>query len=219
VAAAGLLYAGRDEIQEQVREHRSSGRTDLLEGGRLLSRGVVSPLLAGAFFLTGRMTGQSRYTETSQILLESTLFSVALAEAGSFVLAAERPEDGDSVRFFSSGGHGVSLDVALAASVVAPIDRRHLRFKPGDGRSRKIGKVAVRSVLYTAVGLTALARMDADKHWAPDVFLGAASGLAVGYSLCSAHEAPARGSGTPPAGRWHPSVSAVPGGILLSWSL
>ena len=212
----GLLYAARRDIRDEIGDHRSTSRTSLYEKGRLISRGVVSPLLAGAFYAARGLTGNPRHAETAQILLESTLYGAALAGAGSFVLAAERPEDGTSVHLLRGKGHGVSLDVALAASVVAPLDRRCLRAYPDDSRTRRLLKLGGRGLLYAALGLTALQRMDADKHWAPDVFLGAAGGLAVGYSICSAHDADHGGANATSASR--PSLRVMPGRLALAWS-
>ena len=219
----GLLYTARESIQEEIREHRSASRTRLYQDGRAISKGIVAPLLAGGFLAVGKISGASNETETAQILLESAFYSAALAGVGSFVLAAKRPEEGTAVRAFRTGGHGVSLDVALAGSVVAPLDRRHLRFRPEDGGLRRILKLAARGALYSALGLTALQRMDADKHWAPDVFLGAAAGLTTGYSLCAAHESRSPGESDrdpgPPKPGASPAVSFLPGGFLLHWSL
>ena len=223
VGTTGLLYTGRVSIQEEIREHRSASRTSLYQDGRVISKGIVAPLLAGGFLALGKISGTPSEAETAQILLESAFYSAALAGVGSFVLAAKRPEKGTAVRAFQTGGHGVSLDVALAGSVVAPLDRRHLRLHPEDGGLRRVFKLAVRGALYSALGLTALQRMDADKHWAPDVFLGAAAGLTTGYSLCAAHESRSPGESDrdpgPPQPRASPAVSFLPGGFLLRWSL
>ena len=43
-------------------------------------------------------------------------------------------------------------------------------------------------LLYAGAGLTALQRIDDDKHWAPDVFLGLVNGFTVGEMLCHARE-------------------------------
>ena len=218
VGTTALLYAGRDEIRDFMQDHKSQSRTDLYEVGRVISKGAVSPLLAGVFALAGQVSGNSRYGETAQILLESTLYSVSFAAVGQFVLSSERPEDGDDVDFFQPGGHGVSGDVALAASVVAPLDRRHLRWREGDGGAVRALKVAGRGVLYSALALTALQRMEADKHWAPDVFLGAAGGLSIGYALCTAHEPPRASALPPPENPHRPSLVAGPDRVLLVWS-
>ena len=51
--------------------------------------------------------------------------------------------------------------------------------------------------LYASAGLTAYQRMDADRHWAPDVFLGMVTGLEVGRALGESHDDAAAGAATP----------------------
>ena len=208
------LYALRDEAREWILESESPGRTDVAEDGRLISRGIVSRLFAGGLWLASRATDNPYHAESAQILLTSTFYATVVTGVGNLVLAAERPMDGDDVDFLALDGHGFSLDVALAASVVAPLDRRYLRFDADDGRGAKAWKVAGRSVLYAALGLTALQRMDADKHWLPDVFLGAAAGLTTGYMLCTAHGSPSGRAASPTR---RPALAVLPGGLLLEW--
>lgn len=213
-ATAGL-YALRDEARERVLASDSSSRTALADNGRLLSRGIVSPLLAGGLWLASRATADAYHAESAQILLTSTFYATVLTGVGNVLLAAERPSEGDDVDFLAWDGHGVSLDVALAASVVAPLDRRYLRFEAGDGNGVKAWKVAGRAVLYAAVGLTALQRMEADKHWLPDVFLGGAAGLTTGYMLCTAHGSPV---GRTAHRTDRPVLTVLPGRLLLTWA-
>jgi hypothetical protein len=211
---AGALFAERNDIRDAVLEHRSSTRTHLYRDAQTLGKGATAPLIATALYVAGKATSNSYHTESAQILAESTLYAGILAVTGQFVLASERPEDGRAVHFFRRMGHSVSGDVAIAASVVAPLDRRYLRFRPEDGPGRKFLRVSGRTVLYAALMLTAMQRMDADKHWAPDVFLGAAAGLTAGYSICSAHE-PARLADVHPR---RPAVVPTTGGLSLVWS-
>jgi hypothetical protein len=106
---------------------------------------------------------------------------------GQFVLASERPKNGDEVHFFRIHGHGVSGDAAIAASIVAPIRRQYLVVRPEDGRGRRFLKRAGTGLLFGGAVLTAWQRVSSDSHWASDAFLGLALGLGVGETLCDAH--------------------------------
>jgi hypothetical protein len=59
---------------------------------------------------------------------------------------------------------------------------------PRDGRPKRWLKRGATGLLYAGAGLTALQRIDDDKHWAPDVFLGLVNGFTVGEMLCHARE-------------------------------
>jgi hypothetical protein len=220
LAVAGstvALYLLRDEIREVVQDNRSEARTDLYEGARdVFGKGWLAPTLALAAWSTSRATRNPRETETAFLLLSSMGYSTLAARAGSFVLAAERPEDGDAVHVFDTEGRGVSLDAALAASIVAPLRRQYLRVRPTDPAARRFWKRAGSTVLYAGAALTAMQRMDSDKHWAPDVFLGLASGLGCGKSLGDAHD---RAAGEREAARgglaWR--LTPLPGGLALTF--
>jgi hypothetical protein len=183
-AATGGLYLLRDEIQREAREGRSPSRTDVLKKARYLSRGGVAPGLALAAWGASFVTHDPRERETAQMLLTSAGTAAAIAGAGQVVLATDRPQTGDRIRFFRSNGHGVSMDASLAAAIVPPLRCQYLRVSPEDGRGRRAWKRAVTGLLYAGAGLAALQRVDDDKHWAPDVFLGLANGFTVGELLC-----------------------------------
>jgi membrane-associated phospholipid phosphatase len=183
-AATFGLYGLRDEVRREVREDRSASRSDLLQTARWMSRGAVAPGIAAVTWAASLATGDDRERETAQRVLTSAGLAAAIAGAGQVVLATDRPEDGDRVRFFRSGGHGVSMDASLAAAIVPPLRCAYLRVRPEDGRGRRVWKRGLAGLLYAGAGLAALQRVDDDKHWAPDVFLGLANGFTVGEILC-----------------------------------
>ncbi len=190
IAGATLgLYLLRDEIREEVLEHRSPGRTDFLDDVRTMGKGAIAPSLALIAYISSFATGKDREKETALLLMESMAYSAVGAFAGSFILSTERPDEGDTIAFFQSGGHGVSLDTALAFSVIPPLRRQYLMTRPEDGKGKKFWKRTASGFLYLGAGLTGYQRMYADKHWAPDVFLGAVTGLVVGNTLSDAHAA------------------------------
>ena len=153
-----------------------------------MGKGRFAPTLALIAYASSLITKNEREKETASLLLESMAFSATAASAGQLILATERPEDGDSIRFFRSNGHGVSLDAALAASVIPPLRRQYLRVKPSDSKPKRFWKRTGTAILYTGAILTAYQRIDQDKHWAPDAFLGTMVGLGVGSTLCRAHD-------------------------------
>lgn len=182
------LYGLRHEIRREVQEGKSEDRSDLLQHARWMSRGAAAPVLALGAWGASFFTKDPREKETAQLLLTSAGMSAAIAGMGSFVLASERPEDGDAVHVFRTDGHGVSLDASLAAAIVPPLRCQYLRVRPEDGRPKRWLKRGAAGLLYAGAGLTALQRIDDDKHWAPDVFLGLVNGFTVGEMLCHARE-------------------------------
>lgn len=208
----GLLYVFRKDIQEAWQENSSESRTDFLNSARFMGGAAFAPSVALAAYVASFVTHNEREKETAQLVLESMALSGLGASLGSFVLAAERPEDGDEVRFFHTDGHGISSDVAFAASIIPPLRRQYLRVRPEDSVGRRILKHGISALLYSGMVFTALQRMDADKHWAPDVFLGMVTGLGVGRTLGQAHdEARMR--------RSRLAFRVLPRGVAVTWTL
>ncbi len=183
-----LLYAAREDIRETVLDKTSESRNRLYDDVRISGKGAFAPGLALLFFTVGQFRDDDYEVETAQIILESAAMSAITAAAGSFFISSERPRDGDDVDFFQSGGHGVSLDVALSSSLVFPIIDRYLKIDRHDSGAKKTFKYLARVFIFSLPILTALQRMSSDSHWAPDVFLGATAGLTIGKILSNAHQ-------------------------------
>lgn len=186
--SALALFVLREEIRESVQDHRRESRSRFLDDARTLGKGGIAPALALTAWATSFATHNDRERETAVLLLESMGASAALAWAGSYTLAFQRPEEGEALRFFDRDGHGVSLDAALAASIIPPLRRQYLYVDPQEGRTRRFWKRAATVLLYSGAGLTAYQRLDRDQHWAPDAFLGLMTGLGVGETLVDAHD-------------------------------
>jgi len=208
----GLLYVFRKDIQEAWHENSWESRTDFLNSARFMGGAAFAPSVALAAYFASFVTHNDREKETAQLVLESMALSGLGAAIGQFVLATERPEDGDAIRFFHSDGHGVSADVAFAASIIPPLRRQYLRVRPEDSVGRRVLKHGISALLYSGMIFVALQRIDANKHWAPDVFLGMVTGLGVGRTLGQAHdEARMR--------RSRLAFTVLPRGVAVTWTL
>ncbi len=185
--AVVALYAMREPIRDFAVDHPRGDHSRLLDGARTMGKGAFAPSIALALLLGSFATGNVREKESAQLLVESVAYSALVATAGQFVLATDRPRDGNDIQFFRSGGHGISGDAAIAASAVAPLRRQYLLVRPEDGTWTRVWKRSATVLLYAGAGLTAYQRLNTNAHWAPDAFLGTMTGLTVGEILCDAH--------------------------------
>ncbi len=188
IGTIAALYAERKDIREFVLRNKTEARQQIYDYARASGKGAFAPGLSLIFFASGKVVGEEYHVETAQIILESYAASAFAAGFGSFILSTERPRDGDNINFFQSGGHGISLDIALASSFVFPITDRYLTVHKKDSVSKKILKYVARVFIFSLPILTALQRMSSDSHWAPDVFLGGVAGLTIGKILSQAHQ-------------------------------
>ncbi len=207
------LYLVREEVRDAAQSNRHETLESILDGARNMGKGASVPAVALGFYLSGRLGGSGYRVETAHILLESASISFFMAGAGSTVLAAERPEEGDSVHLLDTDGHGVSGDVAIAASMLAPIVDRHLRVTPQDSRGRRFWKRFGAWGLHGMAGMVALQRIHSNDHYLPDVFLGYANGLTMGRLIVQSR----RGGGEWRDRPGRMTVRPAPGGLRIAW--
>jgi len=213
LGTAAILYADRDVIRDGAQERRTPGRDDFLQKPRIMGKAAFAPSLALISYGASFATHDDREKETAVLLLESMAFTGAAVGLGQSVLSTRRPEEGNDIRFFSRRGHGLSGDAGLAASVVPVLKNQYLLVRPGDGGGRRFWKRTATGLLYTGALLTGYQRINNDKHWAPDVFLGLVTGFTVGQILCDSHDR------TRQERRSRVALTAVPGGIGLRITL
>jgi len=180
VGTGAALYLVRDEARDFVQEHGDEHWDQLLDNARLMGRLATPLLAAGGFWLGGVARDSDHAKETAVVLLETVTYASFIAGVTNQVIATERPRDGDDIKLFGGNGHAVSLDVTIAASMLAPIIDRHLTVRDTDGGAVRFWKRFGAWGMYGTAGLTALQRMNEDAHWLPDVYFGYLNGLCVG---------------------------------------
>jgi len=187
VGTTGILYLYREDIRNWVQEHDDPERDEFVDQVRLMGKGAFAPSLALIAYGSSFITKNPREKETAVLLLESMGFTGIATGVGQAVLATQRPFDGEEVEYFSSRGHGISGDAALAACVVPILSRQYLTIYEGDGAGSRFLKMSGASLLYAGAFLTGYQRLADDKHWAPDVFLGLVTGFTIGQMLSDSH--------------------------------
>ncbi len=151
--------------------------TNMLGDGRYAFAGMASLYLGTSLAgeIVGRRPGLAHFQEAVLLSIESAALTGLSAEAIKRLVGRKRPNKADSRFDFDPG--------ALAAN-------RNSSFVSGHAS----GAFAVASVLaseyeaepwvgaaaYSVAGLTAIGRVNDNKHWASDVFLGSALGYFIG---------------------------------------
>ena len=196
-------WAHRNEDEAFLRQVRETG--EFLEPVGLM--GNTNPYwLAG--MAIGWATGKNRVERIFQELLFSHWIAGAVRNAGEFAIGRRRPdegitrEDGSFAPYgpyqFDPGG-GTSLPSGHASTVfqVAAVLSHHIDRRPAT------------VALYGLAGTLAYQRIQSDKHWASDVWLGAAVGWGVAQIVIRRHEPDGEVSRV----SMIPSIDPVTGGV------
>jgi membrane-associated phospholipid phosphatase len=170
VTAAGLLFAGAligdQEFQEEVQEERDGLTNSAARMGNTFGdwRFIVPAITAA--YVAGDIAGSSAVKSTAVQAGAAAVLATAVAGGLKYAFGRTRPNTArTSFDFhpFSGASSLPSGHTAVAfALATAVADRTH------DGWSDY--------VLYGAASLTALSRINDNRHWASDVLVGALVG-------------------------------------------
>lgn len=179
-ATTALLF-----LDEPIRDFVQDNHNEKIGG---FSHGFLDPLgsqyslgLAASFYLGGLVFKKPRAQSTGLMAIESYLISGYFVMIPKELFGRTRPEAWNvegSFDFRGPGnGHSFPSGHTISAFSVATIFA--IQYKDTGW---------VPYVSYGMAGLAGLSRIYDNKHWASDVFIGAALGIAIGKLIYKAHE-------------------------------
>jgi hypothetical protein len=169
-AVAGLLFGaallGDRSFREEAQEHRGSATNSVARLSNSLGdwRVMVPALSAG--YLAGELSGSRDLKRVMLHAGAAAALATGISSSLKYTIGRTRPSfagDPDQFRPFSGANSFPSGHTAVAFAIATSIAE-----ETDDGWS----DVA----LYSAATLTAMARVNDDRHWTSDVLLGALIG-------------------------------------------
>ena len=179
-AVTGSFFLLDDNIQDfwqdDLRGDFTDGTADIFQAfgdTKFILPGLPILFVSGGFvrYGFGDVEEGARLQETALLSLESYILAAGLTEGLKNLVGRKRPnQTPDKNDFEGPGGEksfpsGHSTHAWAIASVVA---------------SEYEHSFAIRATAYSFATLTSLARINENKHWASDVFFGAALGYFIG---------------------------------------
>jgi len=180
VAVGTGFFIGLDEeIREVFKDTRSSTTDDLANLFEPFGNGIVTIPALAAFYVFGNYYENDKAKRTALIATESFLITGLYTTILKVAMGRHRPSTVDSSTSFEgfttdhkSFPSGHTSTVFAIATVVANKYEETPYIKP---------------ISYGIASLTGLSRINDDKHWASDVFFGAALGYFTSKTILRLH--------------------------------
>jgi membrane-associated phospholipid phosphatase len=178
LGAGLLLYSVDQDIQQWVRDHRSSSSGDAFQAITHLGDGAVLIGLMTALYVSGEVSDNNSLRKTALLSLESWLTSGIIVRGLKSVAGRARPwtdESSHSFHPFSTKSRFASFPSGHASSA----------FAVAAVIADQSEKVYIDILVYSLATLVAVSRVHIEKHWASDILVGSAIGYFVAKKICA----------------------------------
>lgn len=180
LGAGALLYALDQKIHDWSQDRRTPATEDWARFGSNLGNGLFLGGLIASLYVGGEIFDKRGLRKTALLSLESWLTAGAFVTGLKAITGRARPYTGmGSHHFkpfsFSSDYYSFPSGHAVSAFAVATVIADQTDF------------VLVDVLAYSLSTLAVASRVHESKHWASDVFIGAAIGFIIGKKICSLH--------------------------------
>lgn len=175
----GAFFVLDDDILVDFKENRNSTTDDISSVFERFGNGAYTiPVLAG-FYLYGRFGENEKLERTALLATESFLVTGLFATVLKVATGRPRPfkgESADTFEGFSTSNKSFPSGHTSTAFAIATVVANEYENVP-----------LVAPISYGIATLTGLSRLNDQKHWASDVFFGAALGYFTSKTILKLH--------------------------------
>lgn len=183
VGGTSIFFAVDEDINEWFQDNRDNDTDNWAEVFEPLGNGAVSVPVLAVFYIAGELADSSKIKRVALLSLEGFAITGLLTTVIKFATGRARPnqlgnnsDDWDGFSF--SGNHSFPSGHTSTAFAIATVFANEYE-----------EQIWVPPVAYTLSTLTGLSRMNDRKHWASDVFFGAALGYFISKTILKLHSA------------------------------
>lgn len=173
ISTTALLFTVDDETRTYFQKQKSSFNDALKDVGNLYGNVYPTLIIGGGLYTTGLFAGNDNLRITGRMVIESFAIAGLITTLTKSALGRHRPYTNDGPAKFE----GPTIDNDFLS---LPSGHATVAFALSTTLANRIHNTYASIGLYSLAGITALARIYDDKHWASDVFLGSAIGYFVG---------------------------------------
>ncbi len=173
LTTTALLFTIDDETRTYFKKNNSSFNDALKDIGNFYGNVYPTVIIGAGFYSYGLFAGNDNIRVTGRMVFESVAIAGLITTITKSVFGRHRPYTNDGSMKFE--GPTIESDYFSF-----PSGHSTVAFALSTTLANRIHNTYVSIGLYSLAGITALARIYDDKHWASDVFLGSAIGYFVG---------------------------------------
>lgn len=201
-----FLYSVDPEIHHWSREQQNSSLERTASFFSAFGNGAFLGGLSAALYLSGELTDSQWLRKTALLSLESLGTSAVIVLSIKFITGRARPQSGksrDTYRPFSTAANFSSFPSGHSSSA----------FAVATVIASESDILIIDVFSYFLASMVALSRVQNNKHWASDVFIGSSIGYFIGKKISSLHKDRKKGK-LKVGWQWSPNSQ----GFTLSYS-
>lgn len=181
IGAGVVLYVQDEKIRDFVQDHRAASLDGISPTIEKFGNGIYDLGFLAVYGGSGYITGNEKMQEVSLLSFESFLVANTIGTVVKSGAGRTRPNEGEGSGRFTP----FSFD---SAHTSFPSGHTTSAFSIASVFADEYESPWVGVTAYTLASAVALQRVYDDKHWASDVFAGAALGTVVGKSIVYLHK-------------------------------
>lgn len=177
-----LIMQADQPIRDNVLRDQGYYKSFPIEAGRIWGEGYPTAIFAAAFGLHGLITNNPSTKKIGFEIVQSAIYAGAITTFLKVAIGRARP-------FTNKGNTSYSPFSFFNDDFNAlPSGHTTLAFSLSTVLSKNAESDFLKVIAYLPAVLTAISRVYQDKHWASDVFLGAAIGYFISDWVANLHE-------------------------------